>query len=80
MVGIALVAAAVAVKATAGLALPFLVWVWMRQLQNRGATDETDRPPRHPVVAFLAASAGSVAIFVAVFAVLSWLAASAWAG
>ena len=28
--GSTLVAVAVAVKATAGLALPFLVWVWMR--------------------------------------------------
>ncbi len=62
--GVALVAAAVAVKATAGLALPFLVWVWMRQLRDR----------RHPATAFVAASAASIAIFVAVFAVLSWLA------
>lgn len=72
--GIALVAAAVAVKATAGVALPFLVWVWMRQLQNRPAQRGTEGAPRHPVTAFLAASAGSVGIFVAVFAVLSWLA------
>ncbi|CAJ1582222.1 alpha-(1-_6)-mannopyranosyltransferase A [[Mycobacterium] wendilense] len=74
VLGIALATAAVAVKATAGLALPFLVWVWMRQLQDRGAQGQTDRPPRHPVAAFAAASAGSVAIFVAVFAVLSALA------
>ena len=29
-----LIAIAVAVKATAGLALPFMVWVWMRQLRD----------------------------------------------
>ncbi|CAN5632410.1 alpha-(1-_6)-mannopyranosyltransferase A [soil metagenome] len=64
--GVALVAVAVAVKATAGLALPFLVWVWMREL----------RAGRHqrPLPAFAIAAAASVAIFVAVFAVLSWLA------
>ncbi len=67
--GITLAAGAVAVKATAGLALPFLVWVWMRQLRERptGAL-------RRPVPAFVAAGAGSVGIFVAVFAVTSWLA------
>jgi alpha-1,6-mannosyltransferase len=68
--GVTLVAVAVAVKATAGLALPFLVWVWMRQLSDRGA----DRPARPRVAAFAIASAASVAIFVAVFAVLSLLA------
>ena len=62
MVGVALIAVAVAVKATAVLALPFMVWVWMRHLPGRR------------VRAFLIASATSVAIFVAVFAVLSWLA------
>src|ERR1700742_2291233 len=33
--GITLVAVAVAVKATAGIALPFMVWVWMRHLRER---------------------------------------------
>jgi alpha-1,6-mannosyltransferase len=61
--GIALVAVAVAVKATAGIALPFLVWVWMRHLR--------DRREYRPLAAFIAAGAMSVLIFVAVFAVLS---------
>ncbi|MCW2654844.1 MAG: carotene biosynthesis associated rane protein [Mycobacterium sp.] len=64
--GIAVVAVGVAVKATAGLALPFLVWVWMRQLQQRHCV--------RAVRAFTTAAAGSVLIFVAVFAVLSALA------
>ncbi|OBG87248.1 DUF2029 domain-containing protein [Mycobacterium sp. NS-7484] len=66
VIGVSLIAIAVAVKATAGLALPFLVWVWMRQLR-----DKRDMPA---VRAFAAATAASVLIFVAVFAVLSWLA------
>ena len=64
--GVSLIAVAVAVKATAGLALPFLVWVWMRQLRGR-----RDLPA---VRAFAIATAASALIFVAVFAVLSLLA------
>jgi alpha-1,6-mannosyltransferase len=64
--GIALVAAGVAVKATAGIALPFLVWVWMRHLR--------DRRGYRPLGAFMAAGAMSVLIFVAVFAALSGVA------
>lgn len=64
--GVGLIATAVAVKATAGLALPFMVWVWMRQLRDRH-----DMPP---VRAFVVSTAASVLIFGAVFAVLSWVA------
>jgi alpha-1,6-mannosyltransferase len=64
--GIALVAVAVAVKATAGIALPFLVWVWMRHLRNRRGY--------RPLPAFAAAGAASVLIFVAAFTVLSGVA------
>ena len=61
--GVTLIAVAVAVKATAGLALPFMVWVWTRHLR--------DRRGYSPAKAFAAATAASVLIFVAVFAVLS---------
>src|SRR3954464_7437766 len=64
--GNALIVVAVAVKATAGLALPFMVWVWARQLRESRELSQ--------LRAFATACAGSVAIFVAVFAVLSWLA------
>jgi alpha-1,6-mannosyltransferase len=64
--GVGLIGVGVAVKATAGLALPFLVWVWMRQLRERRNLSA--------VRAFAAATASSVLIFVAVFAVLSLLA------
>lgn len=60
--GAALIAAAVAVKATAVLALPFMVWVWMRHLSG------------NRIRAFAIAAATSIATFVAVFAVLSGLA------
>ncbi|MGV0626640.1 alpha-(1-_6)-mannopyranosyltransferase A [Mycolicibacter minnesotensis] len=66
LAGITLVALAVAVKATAAIALPFLVWVWMRRLREaRG----------YPTVAaFLTAAVTSAAIVAAVFATLSALA------
>ena len=64
--GIALIAVGVAVKATAGIALPFMVWVWMRHL--------CERRGYRPLRAFAAAAGTSVLIFVAVFAVLSGVA------
>ncbi len=64
--GITLIAVGVAVKATAGLALPFMVWVWMRHL--------CERRGYRPLRAFAAAAGTSVLIFVAVFAVLSGVA------
>jgi alpha-1,6-mannosyltransferase len=64
--GIALIAVGVAVKATAGLALPFMAWVWAHQLQRRRGL--------RPLTALTVATLASLAIFVAVFVVLSWLA------
>ena len=64
--GVTLIALGVAVKATAGIALPFMVWVWMRHLR--------DRRGYRPLPAFAAAGAASVLVLVAVFAVLSGLA------
>ncbi|UXA16237.1 alpha-(1-_6)-mannopyranosyltransferase A [Mycobacterium sp. SMC-4] len=61
--GAALIAVAVAVKATAGLAIPFMVWVWARGLRERRGFS--------PLRAFVSATAASLLIFVAVFAVLS---------
>jgi alpha-1,6-mannosyltransferase len=64
--GTTLIALGVAVKATAGIALPFMVWVWMRHLR--------DRRGYRPLPAFAAAGAASVLILVATFAVLSGVA------
>lgn len=79
-VGTAVVALAVAVKASAGLALPFLVWIWMRRLStdtgNTGGTGDTGYsvPARRPVTAFALASAATAAIVVVVFALASGVA------
>ena len=63
ILGIAVLTVGIAVKATAGIALPFLCWVWMRHLrESRGYRS---------VPAFLLAAACSLVIFMAVFAVLS---------
>jgi alpha-1,6-mannosyltransferase len=64
--GVTLIALAVAVKATAGIALPFMVWMWMHRLREKRQLG--------PVRAFAVATAASAAIFVAVFAVVSLLA------
>jgi alpha-1,6-mannosyltransferase len=61
--GVSLIALAVAVKATAGLALPFMVWVWMRQLR--------ERHPWGAVRTWVIATAASGAIFTVVFAVVT---------
>src|SRR6476659_6727860 len=63
VLGIVLLTVAIAVKATAGIVLPFLVWVWARHLRERRGY--------RPVPAFLAATAVSLLIFAVVFAVLS---------
>jgi alpha-1,6-mannosyltransferase len=63
ILGITVITVAIAVKATAGISLPFVVWVWMRHLRERRGYQ--------PVRAFLVAAAISVLIFAVVFAVLS---------
>ncbi|ORV46920.1 hypothetical protein AWC02_00665 [Mycolicibacter engbaekii] len=66
LAGITVVALAAAVKATAAIALPFLVWVWMRRLREQRGY------PTLP--AFATAAAASTISVVAVFTVLSALA------
>lgn len=61
--GVTLIGVAVAVKATAGLALPFMVWVWARGLRDRRGFSA----PK----SFVVATAACVLVFAAVFAVLS---------
>jgi alpha-1,6-mannosyltransferase len=63
VLGVTLITVAIAVKATAGIALPFLVWVWMRHLR--------DRRGYRPARAFLVATALSLLIFTVVFGILS---------
>src|SRR6516225_8822721 len=63
VLGVILITVAIAVKATAGISLPFLVWVWMRHLR--------DRRGYRPARAFLTATATSLLIFAVVFGILS---------
>src|ERR1700761_7373522 len=61
--GITLVTIGIAVKATAGIALPFLVWVWARHLREQRGY--------RPFRAFVVATAMSALISVVVFAILT---------
>ncbi|BBZ43621.1 alpha-(1-_6)-mannopyranosyltransferase A [Mycobacterium parmense] len=63
LLGVALITVASAVKATAAISLPFLVWVLMRHFRDRRGYGAAR--------AFLAATATSLLIFVAVFGALS---------
>lgn len=66
VLGILLVTAAMAVKATAALALPFLVWVWANHLDNESA-----------VKRFFRAGTSAVGVFVVTFMAIT-LAAFGW--
>ncbi|MFI8565078.1 alpha-(1-_6)-mannopyranosyltransferase A [Rhodococcus sp. NPDC078407] len=70
--GIALVAIAVAIKATAGLALPFLVWIWMLHIRDKARTE--GRTPPSPLLMFTRTAGIGASVFVAVFAVSSFVA------
>jgi alpha-1,6-mannosyltransferase len=62
VLGVLLVTMAAAIKATAAIALPFLVWVWAGHLSSK--------PWRN----FVRAVAGALAVFVLTFAVLTFAA------
>lgn len=70
IVGLVFIAVAVAVKATAIVVLPFMVWVWMRNLR--------DRRNYSAIKAFAVASGAVFAILMGVFVLLSWLAGVGW--
>ena len=64
--GIVVVAIGVAIKATAGVALPFLVWIWMIHERERRAA-ENEGPLPHPVRTFLKIGSLGVSVFAVVF-------------
>ncbi|WP_258081196.1 alpha-(1-_6)-mannopyranosyltransferase A [Nocardia nova] len=72
--GIVVVAIGVAIKATAGVALPFLVWIWMIHERERRAA-ENKGPLPHPIRTFVKIAGLGVSVFAVVF-----VAASAAAG
>lgn len=70
-VGVLTITLGVAVKATAGLALPFVVWIWFHHRRERRGTSGR----RHGApTSFLLVLASSVSLFVALFGALTLLA------
>lgn len=65
LLGIAVITLAVTVKATAGAALPFMVWIWMVH-RRRDALARGDEPPGR-LRELARTAAPSVAVFAAVF-------------
>ncbi|OYD70854.1 alpha-(1-_6)-mannopyranosyltransferase A [Rhodococcus sp. OK302] len=72
MFGIALIAVAVAIKATAGVALPFVVWIWM--IHERENAVAEGREPMSPIRSFVKTAGIGFAIFVAVLGSTSLIA------
>ncbi|QNG18517.1 alpha-(1-_6)-mannopyranosyltransferase A [Rhodococcus triatomae] len=70
--GISLVAVAVAIKATAGAALPFMVWIWMIHERERAVAE--GRTPASPIALFAKTAGAGVALFVAIFGAVSFAA------
>ncbi|QBJ94885.1 alpha-(1-_6)-mannopyranosyltransferase A [Rhodococcus sp. ABRD24] len=69
---VAVVALGVAVKAMAGIALPFIVWIWM--LHERDRAQAEGREPATPLALFTKTAGTGVAVFLAVFAAASAIA------
>ncbi|SEL75504.1 alpha-(1-_6)-mannopyranosyltransferase A [Rhodococcus maanshanensis] len=67
--GIAIVTLGVAVKAMAGIALPFIVWIWMYHEREKAKAE--GREPAAPFALFARTAGAGFAIFAAVFAVCS---------
>ncbi|WP_182346957.1 alpha-(1-_6)-mannopyranosyltransferase A [Tomitella gaofuii] len=66
LLGIAVISLAVTVKATAGAALPFMVWIWMRHRRDDDRARGT--VPPHWFREFVRTAVPSVLVFAAVFA------------
>ena len=71
--GIVLVAVGVAIKATAGIALPFIVWIWMVHERDRRAA-HGEGPLPHPARLFVKTASLGVGAFAVVFAAASAIA------
>ncbi|RVW08981.1 alpha-(1-_6)-mannopyranosyltransferase A [Prescottella agglutinans] len=69
---IALIALGVAVKAMAGIALPFIVWIWMIHERDRALAE--GREPATPVALFVRTAGIGVAVFAAIFTAASAIA------
>ncbi|MFC4602162.1 alpha-(1-_6)-mannopyranosyltransferase A [Rhodococcus kronopolitis] len=70
--GIAVVSLGVAVKAMAGVALPFLVWIWIIHERDRAKAE--GREPAGPIALFVRTAGAGFAVFLGVFATASMVA------
>ncbi|MCE5292711.1 MAG: alpha-(1-_6)-mannopyranosyltransferase A [Nocardiaceae bacterium] len=70
--GIAVVTVGAAIKATAGIALPFIIWIWM--IHERQDREAEGRKPLQPFAMFVKNSALGGLIFLVVFVGLSLVA------
>ncbi|NMN94873.1 alpha-(1-_6)-mannopyranosyltransferase A [Nocardiaceae bacterium YC2-7] len=70
--GIAVVAIGVGIKATAGIALPFLVWIWMVHEREKRAQDSDAKP--NDIVLFGKTAGAGVGVFAVIFVAASALA------
>ncbi|WP_405495091.1 alpha-(1-_6)-mannopyranosyltransferase A [Nocardia sp. NBC_00511] len=68
--GIVVLSIGVAIKATAGVALPFLVWIWMLHERQRRAAESTE-DTTHPALMFAKIGGLGLTVFAAVFAAAS---------
>ncbi|CAM2969351.1 alpha-(1-_6)-mannopyranosyltransferase A [Prescottella defluvii] len=66
---VAIIAVGVAVKAMAGIALPFIVWIWMIHERDKALAE--GREPATPLSSFFKTAGTGVAVFLAVFAAAS---------
>ncbi|RDI32588.1 alpha-1,6-mannosyltransferase [Rhodococcus sp. AG1013] len=66
---VAIIALGVAVKAMAGIALPFIVWIWMIHERDKALAE--GREPATPLAAFFKTAGTGFAVFVAIFTAAS---------
>lgn len=71
--GIMLVAVAVALKATAFIALPFIVWIMVQHFAPEHTSSRTKQ-----ILVFLAAGVAAVLETIAVVAAITWASGSSW--
>ncbi len=78
--GIAVIAVAVALKATAAIALPFVVWIGMHHLAGLLAKRQGNSAPTvgQRIIGFIASGAVGLLITGAVVSVVTWASGASW--
>ncbi|WP_096460115.1 alpha-(1-_6)-mannopyranosyltransferase A [Corynebacterium suranareeae] len=78
--GVALIAVAVALKATAAIALPFVVWIGMHHFAGFLATKKAQNSPTlsQQILGFLVSGSAGVAITGIVVSIITWMSGASW--